>query len=79
MVGEPGEPTVPAVPAVPDVAAVLCTHGDCATGVLEWLVAEGGARPGQPRLQKGDVWIIGTRGSSPALLEHIELSKRAPA
>ena len=72
MVGEPGEPTVGAVPAV------LCTHGDCATGVLEWLVAEGGARPGQPRLQKGDVWIIAMRGSSPALLEHIELSKRAP-
>ncbi len=58
--------------------AVLCTHGDCAIAVLEWLVAAGGARPGQPRLQKGDVWVIGTRGSSPAILEHIRLSKRAP-
>lgn len=58
--------------------AVLCTHGDCAAAVLEWLVAAGGARPGQSRLQKGDVWVIGTSGSSPVILEHIRLSKRAP-
>jgi phosphohistidine phosphatase SixA len=58
--------------------AVLCIHGDSAAAVLEWLVAAGGARPGQPRLQKGDVWVIGTRGSSPAILEHIRLPMRAP-
>jgi phosphohistidine phosphatase SixA len=57
-------------------SAVLCTHGDVATGVLEALVAEGGARPDEARLQKGDAWVIGSRGSSPAIVEHIRLSDR---
>ncbi len=78
MVVEPGDAGDPGDPGEAAAAAVLCTHGDCATAVLEWLVAAGGARPGQARLQKGNVWVIGRRGSSPALLEHIELFKRAP-
>ncbi|HEV3280856.1 MAG TPA: phosphoglycerate mutase family protein [Acidimicrobiales bacterium] len=57
-------------------SAVLCTHGDVATAVLEWLVAEGGARPDQERLQKGDAWVIDSAGSSPAIVEHIRLSDR---
>ncbi len=56
-------------------SAVLCTHGDVAVGVHDWLVAEGGAQPDQPRLQKGDVWVIRSTGSSPAIVEHIRLSK----
>jgi 8-oxo-(d)GTP phosphatase len=59
-------------------SAVLSTHGDVAAAELESLVAGGGARPEQPRLQKGDVWVIGSSDSSPVILEHIRLSKRTP-
>jgi 8-oxo-dGTP diphosphatase len=56
-------------------SAVLCTHGDVAAEVLDSLVAAGGAPADQPRLQKGDVWVIRSSGSSLAIVEHIRLSK----
>jgi phosphohistidine phosphatase SixA len=57
---------------------VVCVHGDGSVAVLEWLVAAGGARPEQRRLQKGDVWVVAERRSTPTLVEHILLSERAP-
>ncbi len=53
--------------------AVLCTHGDVATAVLEALSAEGGAPPDEPHLQKGDTWVLGWRGPSLAIVDHIRL------
>ena len=53
--------------------AVLCTHGDVATAVLESLAGEGGVRPDQAHLQKGDTWVLGSRGSSLVIAEHIRL------
>jgi 8-oxo-dGTP diphosphatase len=59
-----------------DGSAVLCTHGDVAAQVLDSLVTEGGTGPDRPVLQKGDVWVIGRRGSSLTLVDHIRLRKR---
>jgi phosphohistidine phosphatase SixA len=70
--------TVRLVQRMAGESAVLCIHGDAATAVVEMLTAVGGARPGQSRLQKGDVWVIGSSGGSPAIVEHIRLSERAP-
>jgi len=53
--------------------AVLCTHGDVATAVLEAVIAGGGAPPDEPHLQKGDAWVLGTTASSLAILDHIRL------
>ncbi len=57
--------------------AVLCTHGDVAVAVLKALVADGGAEPDQARLQKGDVWVMRSSGSSLTIVEHIRLPKPA--
>lgn len=71
--------TLRLVRAMADEPAVVCVHGDGASAVLEWMIASGGAPVGQPRLQKGDVWVIGTRSSSPAIVEHVRLSDLAPS
>jgi 8-oxo-(d)GTP phosphatase len=52
-------------------SAVLCTHGDVATDVLAAL----GSRPGigsssVAKLQKGEVWVIQSAGTSLAVVEH---------
>jgi 8-oxo-(d)GTP phosphatase len=60
-----------------DEAAVLCTHGDIAAGLLEALVAEGVAGPDEPRLQKGEAWVIVSDGSSLAVSEHLRLPGRS--
>jgi 8-oxo-dGTP diphosphatase len=53
-------------------SAVLCTHGDVATEILEDLVPD----PSDParkalRLQKGDVWVVQSTGSRPAIVQHL--------
>jgi 8-oxo-(d)GTP phosphatase len=52
-------------------SAVLCTHGDVATDVLAAL----GSKPGigsssVAKLQKGEVWVIQSAGTSLAVVEH---------
>ena len=53
-------------------SAVLCTHGDVATELLEVLVPD----PKSPdrkafRLQKGEVWVVQSTGSSLSIVEHL--------
>lgn len=53
-------------------SAVLCTHGDVATALLDSLVPD----PTDParrtlRLQKGEVWVIQSTGANPAIVEHL--------
>jgi len=53
-------------------SAVLCTHGDVATAMLEVLVPD----PLDPqrrsfRLQKGEVWVVQSNGSRPAIVQHL--------
>ena len=53
-------------------SAVLCTHGDVATAMLEVLVPD----PLDPqrrsfRLQKGEVWVVQSTGSRPAIVQHL--------
>ena len=57
--------------------AVLCTHGDVATELLEVLVSD----PTSPdrkacKLQKGEVWVVQSTGSSLVIAQHI---RRLPA
>ena len=58
-------------------SAILCTHGDVATAMLEDLVPD----PSDParkalRLQKGEVWVVQSTGSRPAIVQHL---RRLPA
>jgi 8-oxo-dGTP diphosphatase len=39
--------------------AVLCTHGELIGQVFERLLAGGLRLPGEPRWQKGSVWVLG--------------------
>jgi broad specificity phosphatase PhoE len=53
-------------------SAVLCTHGDVAAAMLEALVPD----PKDPqrrsfRLQKGEVWVVQSTGSRPAIVQHL--------
>ena len=53
-------------------SAVLCTHGDVALEMLEVLVPD----PKSPerrtlRLQKGEVWVVQSTGSSPIIVQHL--------
>jgi broad specificity phosphatase PhoE len=52
-------------------AAVLCTHGDVATAVLEVLTDANGEDPPPRRLQKGEVWIIQSIGGKLAITERL--------
>jgi 8-oxo-(d)GTP phosphatase len=59
-------------------SAVLCTHGDVATEVLAALVVDDDALSGRPtRLQKGEVWVIQSIGSSLAIVDHVVPPKDA--
>jgi 8-oxo-dGTP diphosphatase len=53
-------------------SALLCTHGDVATAMLDFLIPEPdtAGRPGL-RLQKGDVWVIQSVGESLAITDHL--------
>jgi len=62
-------------------SAVLCTHGDVATAILESLVPEhDAARRSELKLQKGEVWVIEPTGDSLVIVEHIRRvsSARSP-
>jgi 8-oxo-dGTP diphosphatase len=53
-------------------SAVLCTHGDVATQLLEALVPDPGATDAKGlRLQKGEVWVVQSTGSSLAISAHL--------
>jgi phosphohistidine phosphatase SixA len=53
-------------------SAVLCTHGDVALEILEHLAAESdGAGRASLRLQKGEVWVIESIGSTLTVVEHL--------
>jgi len=58
-------------------SAVLCTHGDVATKLLEVLVPDPSAPDAKGfRLQKGEVWVIQSTGSSLSIATHL---RRLPA
>jgi hypothetical protein len=55
-------------------SAVLCTHGDVATALLEALVdASEPARAGRStlRLQKGEFWVVQSTGTRLSIVEHV--------
>jgi len=52
-------------------SAVLCTHGDVATDLLEFLYPEPTPSRRRLRLQKGDVWIVQSAGSALVISEHL--------
>jgi 8-oxo-(d)GTP phosphatase len=52
--------------------AVLCTHRDVATDLLESLAAAAGAKARhQLRLLKGEVWVVRSTGSSLEIADHL--------
>jgi phosphohistidine phosphatase SixA len=59
-------------------SAVLCTHGDVAADLLEFLYPEPGPARTRLRLQKGDVWVVQSAGSAMVIAEHIRRSGTAP-
>jgi hypothetical protein len=53
-------------------SAVLCTHGDVATQLLEVLSPDPGSPDGKAlKLQKGEVWVVQSTGSSLAIVAHL--------
>jgi 8-oxo-dGTP diphosphatase len=53
-------------------SAVLCTHGDVAAAMLGSLLdGSAVATDGELRLQKGEVWVIRSAGTSLRIVEHI--------
>ncbi len=57
-------------------SAVLCTHGDVALEVLDSLAGESTAKERLSlRLQKGEVWVIQSTGSSLTIVKHIRQAK----
>jgi 8-oxo-dGTP diphosphatase len=53
-------------------SAVLCTHGDVANALLDFLVPDPSAKGrASMRLQKGDVWVVQSIGKALAIAEHL--------
>ncbi|HZM55512.1 MAG TPA: phosphoglycerate mutase family protein [Acidimicrobiales bacterium] len=53
-------------------SAVLCTHGDVALEVLDALAGQRPAKVRQSlRLQKGEVWVVQSAGTSLSIVEHL--------
>jgi len=53
-------------------SAVLCTHGDVASDLLEVLVPDAKSPDRKAfRLQKGEVWVVQSTGSSLAIVQHL--------
>jgi 8-oxo-(d)GTP phosphatase len=53
-------------------SAVLCTHGDVATAMTAALVHDlGTSGRTDPKLQKGEVWVVNSTGSKLAIVEHL--------
>lgn len=56
-------------------SAVLCTHGDVALEMLEFLVPDGAAGERTSlKLQKGEVWVVNSTGSTLTIVERIPRS-----
>jgi 8-oxo-dGTP diphosphatase len=70
-----GADAIPLLERMVGESAVLCTHGDVATDVLASLVVDH-TQPRHPtRLQKGEVWVIQSVGSSLAIVDHLTVGK----
>jgi 8-oxo-(d)GTP phosphatase len=56
-------------------SAVLCTHGDVALEMLEFLTPDA-SKAGRRslKLQKGDVWVVGSTDSTLTIVERISRS-----
>ena len=53
-------------------SAILCTHGDVASALLEVLVPDPKSADRKAlRLQKGEVWVVQSTGSSLAIVQHL--------
>jgi 8-oxo-(d)GTP phosphatase len=52
-------------------SAVLCTHGDVAGELLTFLYPEPTPARSRLRLQKGDVWVVQSAGSTMVITEHL--------
>jgi 8-oxo-dGTP diphosphatase len=52
-------------------SAVLCTHGDVAGDLLEFLYPEPTPARARLRLQKGDVWVVQSTGSDLVISDHL--------
>ncbi len=52
-------------------SAVLCTHGDVSTELLTFLYPEPALARADLRLQKGEVWVVQSTGSTMVITEHI--------
>ncbi len=50
--------------------AVLCTHGDVAVAILDALGGHSDSVR-EPRLQKGEVWVVESEGSRLVIADHI--------
>jgi 8-oxo-(d)GTP phosphatase len=60
-------------------SAVLCTHGDVATEMLDSLLPDRPkAASAAMKLQKGEVWVINSTGSALAIVEHIRRGGGGP-
>jgi 8-oxo-dGTP diphosphatase len=56
-------------------SAVLCTHGDVETEMLEFLVPDGSkSSRSSLKLQKGEVWVLESAGSTLTIVERISRS-----
>ncbi len=80
-VGELGEGHGPAalrlLERMAGETAVLCTHRDVATGLLEVLAGDRGAKARhQLRLLKGEVWVVQSSGSSLQIVDHLHQEPR---
>ena len=80
-VGELGEGHGPAalrlLERMAGETAVLCTHRDVATELLEVLAADRGTKARhQLRLLKGEVWVVQSTGSSLEIVDHLHQQPR---
>jgi 8-oxo-(d)GTP phosphatase len=74
-----GEDAVRLMMTMAGESAVLCTHGDVSTAILEALVPESDtAGRTALRLQKGECWVIQQKGTSLAIVDHIRRLATGP-
>jgi 8-oxo-(d)GTP phosphatase len=58
-------------------SAVLCTHGDVATALLEWLMPDATQKKrASYRLQKGEVWVMQSAGKDLTIVDHLRRASR---
>ncbi len=57
-------------------SAVLCTHGDVALEMLEFLTPDPHAADRTAlKLQKGEVWVVNSTGTTLAIVDHIRRAR----